>query len=146
MDRLDGLRPDGKPLSPFISVTVQLYLAIFIGGGLGSLARFATGRFTLSLAPKAYFPVGTFAANMLSIVVFALVFNWLQRQEVSLSAETWRAALLVGFCGGFSTFSTFSFETVELWRLGHTGWAVANIVISVLVGVGIFALLLKTST
>lgn len=124
---------------------LQLYLAIFIGGGLGSLARFATGRAALALTPKAYFPLGTFAANMLSIVVFALVFNWLQRQHMTLSAETWRAALLVGFCGGFSTFSTFSFETFELFKLGHTGWAVANVVLSVLVGVGVFALILKAN-
>ncbi|MCE2495301.1 MAG: CrcB family protein [Flavobacteriales bacterium] len=124
---------------------MQLYLAIFIGGGLGSLARFATGKAAVSLMPRAYFPVGTFAANMLSIVVFALVFNWLQRQQLTLSAETWRAALLVGFCGGFSTFSTFSFETFELFKMGHTGWAIANVVVSALVGVGVFALLLKAN-
>jgi CrcB protein len=122
---------------------VYLYLAIFIGGGLGSLARFAAGRIARVYLPHAYFPVGTFLANMGSIILFALVFSWLQKQEVNLSAETWRAALLVGFCGGFSTFSTFSFETFELWKNGHMPWAIANIVVSVGVGVGLFILLLK---
>ena len=80
---------------------------------------------------------------MLSIILFAIIFSWLQKQEVNLNSETLRAALLVGFCGGFSTFSTFSFETFELWKNGHAGWAIANIVVSVGVGVGLFILLLR---
>lgn len=110
---------------------------------MGSLARFAAGRAARNLLPHAYFPVGTFTANMLSILLFAIIFSWLQKQEVNLSSETWRAALLVGFCGGFSTFSTFSFETFELWKNGHAGWAIANILLSVGVGVGLFILLLR---
>ena len=107
------------------------------------MARFAAGRVARNLLPHAYFPVGTFLANMLSIILFAIIFSWLQKQEVNLNSETLRAALLVGFCGGFSTFSTFSFETFELWKNGHAGWAIANIVVSVGVGVGLFILLLR---
>ena len=103
-------------------------LAIFIGGGLGSLARFGVGKLVASNF-SGNFPLGTLSANVLSCIVLGLA---LGAYADKVLAEPWlRAFLVVGFCGGFSTFSTFSFETQQLLRDGHTVAAILNIVISV---------------
>jgi protein CrcB len=78
-------------------------LLIFVGGGLGSLARYC-----LSLAfplVDGAFPTGTFLANALASLLAGLLFGYALTSDQSLLA--WRSFLLVGFCGGFSTFSTF---------------------------------------
>lgn len=103
-------------------------LAIFIGGGLGSLARFGVGKF-VSANFQTHFPTGTLAANLLSCVVLGLALGAFSGR---IQAEPWlRAFVVIGFCGGFSTFSTFSFETQQLLRDGHTLAALLNIAISV---------------
>lgn len=106
---------------------------IFIGGGLGSLTRYG-----ISLAAKNWtslnFPLGTFISNLLACILLALVTVLLSsRAEQS---DWLRPLLIVGFCGGFSTFSTFGFETYALMQQGYLTVAILNIVISVTVGVG----------
>jgi len=110
------------------------WLAIFIGGGLGSLARYGFG----IVAGKMYagpFPLGTFLSNLASCVIlgFAILF-FASRSQVS---EAYKALILVGFCGGFSTFSTFSNETLELMKSGEWGWVIANVVLSLAVCLGV---------
>lgn len=119
---------------------MNVLLAIFLGGGLGSLARFGFGK----LASKMYvgtFPLGTFIANVLACVVLgAAVAYFASRQQVN---EAYKAFILVGFCGGFSTFSTFSFETLDLMKQGAYGWVVANVILSVGVCLAILYFLAK---
>ena len=104
-------------------------LAIFLGGGLGSLARFGVGRLVLSFG-KSALPWGTFLANVLACVLLGLfVYVYGPKLEKHVF---WRAFLIIGFCGGFSTFSTFSYETLELFRSGAAMWGIANILVSVL--------------
>lgn len=104
------------------------YILIFVGGGLGSLARFATGK-CLYAAFAGIHPVATFVANLLASSLLAVLVYVLAGRQL-LSADA-RFFLVTGFCGGFSTFSTFSYETVELIRRGYTLWAVANAALSV---------------
>ena len=55
-----------------------------------------------------------------------------------------KALLIAGFCGGFSTFSTFSYETFELLKSGNYFFAVANMAVSLLLGVGVLFILAKS--
>ena len=110
------------------------YLWVFIGGGLGSVARFGVSRLT-ALFYSGSFPLGTFVSNILASVLLAvLIITVLPKQDEAIWLQP---LLLIGFCGGFSTFSTFSNETVELLQTGNSWIALLNIAISVLVGVGL---------
>jgi CrcB protein len=90
-------------------------LAVAVGGGVGALARWM-----LSYQLNAYFPAippGTLAANIIGgyIVGFAIAF-FASRPEI---APEWRLLIITGFCGGLTTFSTFSAEVVMLIQQGE---------------------------
>jgi len=90
-------------------------LAVAVGGGVGALARWM-----LSYQLNAYFPAippGTLAANIIGgyIVGFAIAF-FASRPEI---APEWRLLIITGFCGGLTTFSTFSAEVVILIQQGE---------------------------
>ncbi|GAB4407414.1 MAG: fluoride efflux transporter CrcB [Bacteroidia bacterium] len=103
------------------------WLAIFIGGGTGSLLRYAISR-ALPTAEGA-FPLATLLANIGSCLVLGLAWQYLGRHAGVPDAV--RLLVLTGFCGGFSTFSTFSFETLRLVQGGHTGMALIYVGVSV---------------
>lgn len=122
---------------------MNTWLAIFIGGGAGSLLRYAISRGTLVLLGIAAFPVATLITNLLATALLA----WLMvRWQLHLPGkEQWQALLAIGFCGGFSTFSTFSMENHQLLRDGFIGFAVINILISVVVGILLFHLFARSA-
>lgn len=102
----------------------MLFLAIFLGGGLGSLARFGVSQFS---SPS--FPFGTLIANVLACVIMGLaIYSFSDKIETS---PFFKHLIIIGFCGGFSTFSTFSFETFELFRNGNPTIAILNIVVNI---------------
>lgn len=112
------------------------YLLVFIGGGLGSMLRFALSRYNaLSITPL---PAGTMLANLLSSIIIGMVVGFVSsRSHISPSVRVFFA---VGFCGGFSTFSTFSFETFYFIKTGQPGYALLNVLGSVVCCVvGVYA-------
>jgi CrcB protein len=90
---------------------------IFLGGGLGSVLRFATGKWIQSLH-QLNFPLGTLVANILACFILGLAVG--VTNEKVISDPAFRLFWTTGFCGGFSTFSAFSGETIALMQSGMT--------------------------
>ncbi len=105
------------------------WLLIFIGGGLGSALRYSL--FTLNKKVNFFqLPVGTIIANILACITMALLLFLISKKYINPSI--WSYLGLIGFCGGFSTFSTFSMESAMLIKSGMWWAAALNIVVSML--------------
>lgn len=109
-------------------------VAVFIGSGLGGVCRFLCSRWIQSLAPQALFPWGTFAVNVAGCFVIGLLYGIFDRYSV-LNPEM-RLLLIVGFCGGFTTFSTFINESYQIFSgsAQHTMLALGYLLASIAVG------------
>ncbi len=91
------------------------FVLVFLGGGLGSGVRYAISRWVGSNYVH-LFPIATLISNVIACFILGLVIG-LADQKQLLSSAT-RLFWTVGFCGGFSTFSTFSYETLALLQQG----------------------------
>ena len=118
-------------------------LLIFLGGGIGSVLRYLIGKFTLQYYSGS-FPAGTFIANAFScFLIGGILYLYLSRDVVVNKSLTF--LLITGFCGGLSTFSTFSFETFELMKQGLYFTAFLNVILSVLVGLTAIFVMYKSA-
>ncbi|HRD51530.1 MAG TPA: CrcB family protein [Flavobacteriales bacterium] len=122
---------------------MNTWLAIFLGGGLGSVARFGITRAVLAFGAKGAFPFATLFANVIATGILAWLILRMQPQLEGRDAL--KAFLAIGFCGGFSTFSTFSYENFLLLREGQTAIVAANIAISVVACVAVFYLIARNA-
>jgi fluoride exporter len=109
---------------------VITYLWVALGGALGSVARYwMTNAVAALTGPR--FPWGTIAINVIgSFIIGFVAFLTTPVGRVSISFDV-RAFILVGICGGYTTFSAFSLQTLELMRAGHWLEAGGNILLSV---------------
>lgn len=107
-------------------------LAIFLGGGLGSVMRYGVQMLMHERIAAYNFPWATFTVNIAGSFLIGLFYALSAR--FNLSAEI-RLFLTAGLCGGFTTFSTFSNDNLEMLRQGNGLMCVAYILLSVVLGI-----------
>ncbi len=107
------------------------WLMIAIGGALGSVARFASVSYLTPLL-NYRFPVGTFVVNIVGSFLIGVAYVLLVDKAV-LPAE-WRLFFITGILGGFTTFSAFSLEMLQMWQEGHVLISIAYATSSVILG------------
>lgn len=106
------------------------FLFVFIGGGIGSMLRYWAQGLVYSRMGSG-FPYGTVLVNIIGCFLIGLLMVALE--ERFLATPALRVFLTVGILGGFTTFSSFSFETLALFRDGESALALANVGLSMVV-------------
>jgi fluoride exporter len=114
------------------------YLLVAIGGALGSMARFWMGAFVAGLLGPQFpygpqLPWGTILINILGSFVIGFFATLTGPGGRFVASFDTRAFVMVGICGGFTTFSAFSLQTLDLMRDNRWGQASVNVLISVIV-------------
>lgn len=107
-------------------------LWVGVGGFLGSVGRYLTTEFFGKLWPS-QFPYGTFAVNIIGCLAIGVIYGLSQRMGW-LNLE-WKLLLATGFCGGYTTFSSFAFENTKLLQSGNYVTFFSYTLLSLVVGV-----------
>lgn len=108
---------------------MKTILYIALGGALGSVLRYLTSQ---ALSKYEGFPFGTFVANIIGCLLIGLFFGYFEKQNV-LSQDL-KFFLITGLCGGYTTFSTFSNENVQLIQNNQIGTALFYTASSIVIG------------
>jgi len=119
-----------------MSFVTMLY--VMVGGALGSLARYLLSLVMLPVSRD--LPWGTITINILGSFIIGFFGTQTLAQGRFPVSENWRLFVMVGICGGFTTFSSFSLQTLDLMRSGAMVRAGLNIVLSVVLCVAAVAL------
>ena len=109
---------------------IKSLMLVGLGGFVGSIARYGVHLFMQQRWPSS-FPWGTFSANILGCFLIGLLAGWALKGNLD---ESFRLLLVVGFCGGFTTFSTFSADSLALLQSGAYGQFLSYALGSLLIG------------
>jgi fluoride exporter len=115
-------------------MTPLVVVAVLICGAGGAVLRFLAARL---FAERFRFPVGVLLVNLVGSAVGGAVLALTERGDVSAD---YRLILLTGFCGGLTTFSTWSVETIQLGEQKRVGVAVLNVSANLVLGIGAAAI------
>ncbi|MFN0204003.1 MAG: fluoride efflux transporter CrcB [Bacteroidia bacterium] len=116
------------------------WIFVFIGSGIGGCLRLLVSE-SINLLPQMRFPLATFLANLLACLLMSVILALWQRQ-MGID-DKWKLFFTVGVCGGFSTFSTFSNETLQL--IAGKEYSLAFLYVMMSLGTCLFVLWLGTS-
>ena len=123
---------------------MKILFLIALGGAAGSVARYATGLYVGKLAVSAL-PCGTFAANIVGCFLIGICYGLTSRY--AWFTPEWRFLLATGFCGGYTTFSTFAYENLGLLQTHQYGtfliYTVSSLVLGLLAAAFGFWLLVR---
>lgn len=108
-------------------------LLVGIGGAMGSIARYVLSLF-INTKMNTIFPLGTFAVNVIGCFIIGVLFGVAAKQQWTSNDLLLLAG--TGFCGGFTTFSTFAFENLSLMEKQQTLQAMVYTIISLILGIG----------
>jgi fluoride exporter len=106
---------------------LQTILWISIGAVLGANLRYFVAQYVAKLVPTS-FPLGTLIINLSASLVLGFFLIW--TSERVLVDPRWRVFVAVGFCGAYSTYSSYAFETLALFEAGQFSFAALNVVIT----------------
>lgn len=110
------------------------FLFVGVGGAIGSMARYGIGALMSKYYPQPY-PHATFLINIVGCFVIGLLFGWGDKHNII--PGNWWLILATGFCGGFTTFSAFALENVNLMRSGQSTAAFFYTALSVIAGLAL---------
>jgi fluoride exporter len=110
---------------------MKALIVIWLGGGIGSVIRYGM-QVAISRYVTVTFPAGTFLVNITGCFLIGLLYG-IANKYAWLTME-WRLFLITGLCGGYTTFSSFSFESVSLFRQGNYTYFILYILLSVILG------------
>ena len=111
------------------------WIAVALGGALGSVARHGVNRLVLHQWPAVRFPLATLTVNVVGCLIVGVLAGLVASGRLPMRAN-WREFVFVGILGGFTTFSAFSLDTITLIRAGDAREALANVLLQVVVGLG----------
>jgi CrcB protein len=119
---------------------VQAIILVMLGGAVGSALRYLITHLSSDLSNHHGFPYGTLVVN----VIGSFAVGYILTCSADHSHDRWRLLAATGFCGGFTTFSTFSYETMAYWHSGRLLMLGLNIALhnilslfAVLIGIGL---------
>ena len=101
-------------------------LFVMLGGAFGSASRYVITHFSSDLSHHHGFPYGTLLVNVLGSLAVGYVLTW----SADHTHDRWRLLAATGFCGGFTTFSAFAYETMAYWNSGRLALLGLNIVLN----------------
>ena len=129
-----GVEGEREPMRPWYArMARDKMLLLMLGGAVGTYLRYVVGRWFGSQPWGQVFPYGTLAINVSgSFILAAAAVILLER--LPPAHQDWYLLIGTGFCGGFTTFSTFEWETYKLVRDGSYAYALANVFGSVMAG------------
>jgi len=112
---------------------MKAIIFVGFGGAVGSVIRYLLGKIGTHYL-KGTFPIATFTTNFIGCLIIGLLIGYFGKSTI-VNPQL-KLLLITGFCGGFTTFSTFAAENVQLLENGNYGMLLANIVGSVVLGIG----------